>query len=276
MATYKLVDSDKLDAAMTATADAIREKTGSTDSIAWDAEKGMSEAVEPVFAAGKKSEYDAFWDIYQNCGQRNEYSCAFSGKGWNDTTFCPKYDIIPIYSYDMFKLSLITDLEFLLNRCGVVLDLSKSARASGLFASCESITVCPEIDISATTYLPLTQLFSYCKKLHTIRKLKIREDGGNTFSIAFEQCTSLENIILEGTIGSAFDIHWSTKLSKDSIISIINALSTVTTSLTVTLSLTAVNTAFETTAGAADGSTSEEWAALIATKTNWTIALADV
>lgn len=274
MATYKLVDSNKLDAAMTATADAIREKTGSTDPIAWDAEKGMSEAVDPVFEAGKKSEYDAFWDMYQNYGQRNEYTCAFSGKGWDDATFCPKYDIIPIYSYDMFKLSLITDLEFLLNRCGVVLDLSKSGRASGLFSSCDIMTVCPEIDISATTYLPLTQLYSNCKQLHTIRKLKIREDGGNTFSNAFELCTSLENIILEGTIGSAFDIHWSTKLSKDSIISIVNALSTSTSGLTVTLSQTAVNTAFETSPGEADGSTSDEWAALIATKTNWTISLA--
>ena len=35
----------------------------------------------------------------------------------------------------------------------------------------------------------------------------------------------------------------------------------------------AVNIAFETSAGAGDGSTSAEWLALVATKTNWTISL---
>ena len=72
---------------------------------------------------------------------------------------------------------------------------------------------------------------------------------------------------------NGFDVQWSTELSKESIISIINALSDTTTALTVTLSKTAVNNAFETAKGNADGSTSEEWAALIATKQNWTISL---
>lgn len=63
------------------------------------------------------------------------------------------------------------------------------------------------------------------------------------------------------------------KLSKPSITSIINCLSTTTSGLTVTLSKTAVNNAFETSEGVADGSTSQEWLNLVATKTNWTISL---
>ena len=43
---------------------------------------------------------------------------------------------------------------------------------------------------------------------------------------------------------------------------------------TITFSKTAVNKAFETSAGANDGSTSAEWLALVGTKPNWTISLA--
>jgi hypothetical protein len=60
-----------------------------------------------------------------------------------------------------------------------------------------------------------------------------------------------------------FNVHWSPKLSKASIESIINALSSTTSGLTVTISKTAKEAVF----------TTEEWATLIATKPNWTISL---
>ena len=64
------------------------------------------------------------------------------------------------------------------------------------------------------------------------------------------------------------------KLSKDSIQSIMSCLSDDATGKNLTIPLAAVNKAFETSSGAADGSTSTEWAELIATKPNWTISLA--
>ena len=54
-----------------------------------------------------------------------------------------------------------------------------------------------------------------------------------------------------------------------------NILSDTASGKTLTLSLTAVNNAFETSAGAKDGSTSAEWTALVDAKTNWTITLTD-
>jgi hypothetical protein len=90
----------------------------------------------------------------------------------------------------------------------------------------------------------------------------------------FYNCTDLTNLTMTGTIkANGMDLHYSTKLSKASIISVINALSDTTNALKVQLSKTAVNNAFETSSGVADGSTSEEWTTLIATKANWTIAL---
>ncbi len=52
MPNYKAVDAERLDAAMTATADAIREKTSGTDPIPWNAETGFAEAVAGITSGG--------------------------------------------------------------------------------------------------------------------------------------------------------------------------------------------------------------------------------
>lgn len=269
MATYKLVDEEKLDAAMTATADAIRAKTGSTDPIAWDAEKGMSEAVEPVFEAGKKSEHDAFWDAYQDEGRRDSYEAAFS-KAWNDETFRPKYDLIVTYAPRMFQDSGIVELKYILDKSNVVLDVSGCDTILQMFqgAKCRHI---PKIDASNATSANFA-FAGYGGGVEIIDKLIV--SGKCSFGSTFYESIKLREITFEGTIGNKIDLHWS-PLSKASILSTITALSDSTSGLTASFSLTAVNTAFETSPAAADGSTSEEWAALIATKPNWTIALAD-
>lgn len=62
--------------------------------------------------------------------------------------------------------------------------------------------------------------------------------------------------------------------SKASILSIFDCLADDVSDKAMLLSLDAVNTAFETSEGAADGSTSAEWTALVESKPNWTISLA--
>lgn len=52
MAFDKVVDSAKLDSAMTATADAIRGKTGSTDSIEWDELTGFASSIDEISGGG--------------------------------------------------------------------------------------------------------------------------------------------------------------------------------------------------------------------------------
>ena len=52
MALDKLVDSTQLDGAMTATANAIREKTGDSNTIAWDLTNGFKSAVEAIPSGG--------------------------------------------------------------------------------------------------------------------------------------------------------------------------------------------------------------------------------
>lgn len=52
MAFDKVVDSAKLDTAMTYTANRIRAKTGDTGSIAWDTSKGFGDAVDAITSGG--------------------------------------------------------------------------------------------------------------------------------------------------------------------------------------------------------------------------------
>lgn len=52
MAYDKVVDSAALDAAMTYTANCIRNKTGGTDQIAWDSVKGFGDAVDAIRSGG--------------------------------------------------------------------------------------------------------------------------------------------------------------------------------------------------------------------------------
>ena len=57
------------------------------------------------FEAGKeegaREEYDRFWDVYQDYGNRIDYTNAFGGnyRGcyWTEDTLKPKYDMSEIY-----------------------------------------------------------------------------------------------------------------------------------------------------------------------------------
>ena len=59
MAYDKVVDSTQLDAAMTYTANRIRNKTGGTDQIAWDSTKGFGDAVDAI-SSGGGNPFEAF------------------------------------------------------------------------------------------------------------------------------------------------------------------------------------------------------------------------
>lgn len=248
----------------------LQSKTATTGEIVTaDAGYVGLESVDtnPVFEAGKKSEYDAFWDAYQNNGNRDHYQHGFAGLGWTYKNFYPKYSMIPKYAVGMFEQSRVVDIYSRLDEKNLVLDLSECTQITNVFyaAYAEHLR---RIDIRKGQ--DAGNLFSY-SRIATIEALVV--DESVSYRTCFVKSNALTNLTIEGTIGkNGFDVSWS-PLSKASIISIVNALSDTTTGLTVTLRLAAVNTAFETTAGAADGSTSEEWTALIATKPNWTINL---
>lgn len=126
------------------------------------------------------------------------------------------------------------------------------------------------------TKLSTTGLYRLCYKSTRMKRIVLSNitNTGIQFMDAFYNCTALEELFFENsTIGQSLDAQYS-PLCKDSILSVFTALADTATSKSVTFNLNAVNTAFETSEGAADGSESEEWLNLVATKPNWTISLA--
>lgn len=222
---------------------------------------------------GMQTEYDRFWDKFQQSGTRGTYSYAFAYQ-WDENIFTPKYDIVPVIADYMFRAFPCTakpfDLVDKLQELNINLDFSKCTNMSSL-TSYSYISRMGVVDMRACAAHSTT--FGYSNELKTIDKIIV--DENNTFANAVFRVPKLEDITVEGTVASDISFQYCTRLTKESITSIINALGdeTIVAGKTLTLSQTAVNTAFETSEGAADGETSEEWNNLISTKTNWTITL---
>lgn len=225
----------------------------------------LTEQVDKAFTEGQQAERDAFWDIYQQNGERTVYNNAFSGYGWTDETFKPKYDMRPISATQMFHSTQITNLKQILDKCGVVLDFSNCTGFTYTFQQ-SKITHIGVIDTRKCGNL---NYFMTEAKFVYIEKIILKDDGSQSFmsGYSFSVCRVLEHIIFEGVIGkNGLDLHWSTKLDADSLKSIIDCLSTTTTGLTVTLPATAQSN-YDAVYG------SGAWEELVATKSNWTIAL---
>ncbi len=212
-----------------------------------------------VFDAGREAEWSRFWDTLQDNGNRRNYNYCFYGGSWDDTNFRPKYDFIVTAASNMFRAIGVSDLRQTLLDAGVTLDLSKCSALVETFTN-TTTTALPVI--SAVSSTSLSHTFSGASKLVTIEKLILKEDGSQAFSSTFESTNSLENIVIEGVIGKNISFSSSTKLTHDSLMSIINALKDHSDSTaTYTCTLGATNLAKLTDAERA-----------IATQKGWTLA----
>ena len=232
---------------------------------------------DEVYEKGKKDEYDKFWDVYQNGGNRTNYASAFSQGGFNFRNFYPKYDInivgsgaLAFYNWKNYGETFARgSLKQRLEECGVNLNTSQATNLTNCFAY-GVFTEIPTVDLSNVT--SADNIFGYnYSSLKTIEKIIMSEDTVISDSW-FHSVGGLENLVIEGTIAkNNFNVQWCTKLSSASIVSIIEALSETTSGLTVTLSQTAVNNMVFPIVG--NKGTYNSWTELEQSKTNWTISL---
>lgn len=183
------------------TCEAIREKTETTELI----KSGeMVDKITDVFNAGKKSEYDKFWDSIQDYGNRTDYRYAFSRCAEID--FKPKYDFNFGVSFWMFAYAKNVEFDY-------VFDLSNASSINNMFYDC-----------------------NYLKK---IKKIILKADGSQALEQIIYECNELEEVEFEGVIGgSNMNCATSSKLNHKSLMSIINTLkdfSGTTTTRTLTL-----------------------------------------
>lgn len=225
--------------------------------------KDATKIYDEAYEAGKRREYDAFWDAFQVNGTREPYSRAFASVGWNNDNFKPKYDIVCVgkceymFGYTKYLKGSLVDI---LNEQGVILDTSKATDLNTAFTGMREITELPTIDLSSCGKM-VDNLFNDDVKLKTIEKIVF---SGQVVDTMFTKCSSLIHFGVGGVIKtSGLNLQWSTKLDKETITDLIDILDKGKSGCSVTFSQTAVNAAF----------TSEEWAELIATKPTWTINL---
>ena len=246
---------EQLSSGLASLANAIRAKTGKTDNLTIE---DMATEQDAVFDAGQEAYYDVIWDCIQNGGTATpEKIGIFQGEFWNDDTFRPKYDIVTATSSQyLFKKSRITDLAGILERLGKILDTSAATNLFEMFRE-STVTHVPTIDARKAT--EFSQVFMRCYSLVSIEKLILPASA--KYTRPFTDSCNLMDLTIEVAIGNTgFDVSTCTKLTHDSLMSIINALESKTSG-TWTVTLGTTNLAKLTDAEKA-----------IATQKGWTLA----
>lgn len=146
------------------------EEAGSYDKgYSYGYEEG-AEKSKTAFEDGKNAEKSAFWDTYQDNGNRRNYDYAFAGSGWTDELFDPKYPIVATSFQRMFaENDKITEIK-------VPLDFTNNDYAGN------------EVDFC----------FNKCSALKTVQLLKVSR---NTQCFpSFDYCDALEFVGILGEV----------------------------------------------------------------------------
>lgn len=237
----------------------------------------LKQDFDEVFDAGKQAEYDAFWDTYQQNGERTDYSNAFVGDGWSNETLRPKHPCKVIIGTNMFANCHFNHnypTDDLIDVSHVTIDMSEATHANSMYNNAmvnEATLICSESMLYMGSAFNKGSRGNVLGMNITLLVPNPNCDWTNAF--AYHRVRSLN--LLSGTVigRNGFDVRWAGGLSQANIRSIIAALSPDTSGLTVTLSKVAVDREFETSEGANDGSSSAEWLALVDARPNWSVLL---
>ena len=159
---------------------------------------------DAVYDKGKQDEYDRFWDAYQDNGNRDFYSYGFSGYGWTNENFKPKYPIITsanpnrtnvMFQYAYNLTEIMSPLYFY------------DTSSSSTFVNCRNLIKIGDDTgggIWTTRNRTFTYNFSSCSNLEEIRFIDYNEKGeyvpseiGNSIDFSYSPLSvaSMINII---------------------------------------------------------------------------------
>ena len=180
----------------------------------------IAENEQKVFDAGKKAEYDAFWDTFQMNGTRTNYCYGFrnwEAGMWNAANLKPKYDITIVgYSPGTFhSVKGIKDFDSL----GIKLDVSQVTDFADGFYNSDFEHV-GELDLSKC--MNVNSMFN-SSKIKVIDKLIF--GAATPMNKPINYAHDLEHVIFGGTIGTnGLDLRNVTKLDRESLVSLLNCL----------------------------------------------------
>lgn len=182
--------------------------------------------------AGRNVENEQFWSVFQDNGNRTDYSNAFKGQWFSPTNFKPVFDIKPTRADSMFhnfgidSADAPMDFSEYAEKHNIVFDFSQCTNFHTAFAS-GKIKRLPTIDISKLTdsyYANYAFYGGYTSpKLTTIDGLVCSEK--TTFnSTMFGYMNTLTKVIFKGVIAKNGLSLNPTSLDHDSLMSMINCL----------------------------------------------------
>lgn len=217
-------------------------------------------------AEGYSQAESDFWDGFQENGNRTFYEYGFCNTAFEPLR--PKHKVVPtsrtICMFEHLKnTKVIEKAYFDLSQASVT---SQSGSSTGghyaTFRGNEysSLEVIEDIGLQPGGYY---QTFRFQRKLRTIEVMRVLET--TKFNAPFTDCYALENLTIEGTIGqNNFDVSSSTKLSHDSLMSIITALKDYSTDTS--------GTQWVVTLGTANLNKLTDAEKAMATQKGWTLA----
>ena len=230
MAYDKVIDSATLDAGMAATANAIREKTGQTGAIPWENDKGFSAAVAGnqvgggsvgeshldymtgLYMAFNGVAFEDGTDLVLNLGAKTNvaaanplYACFYNAKGLKSITIICKNDPGDAITYQNF--ARMSQEEYTLEKIDLTgapyfLRVSHMGRAFEYRQSLREIL--GEFDMTKCS--SIGSIAAQCKALETISF----KAGTIMKSISFIDCSKLTDETIQSIIDGLADLSGGT------------------------------------------------------------------
>lgn len=236
---------------LTSLATKLRTKLGISNKIN---PQDFENKIDDVYNAGKQVEYDAFWNQFQENGNRTSYTRTFteeSGVACWSKGFTPKYPLKVAYGstqanfmFYHFGESLNSPVDFVdfMQENGITFYCNHPSLPSTDYLAVYNST----FSYSKISHLPklfvdrtLQYTFENCSHLVTIDELRFYGSSSSNASTSFYGCSELQNITFTGSLqGGGINLFSARKLTHASIMSLINILydySASTTTKTVAL-----------------------------------------
>lgn len=207
------------DTRMKAIANAVRAKTGKTDTMTVD-------EIPTEVAAVYDKAIDDMWEMIQQGGNRTDYRWAFFNQYLDDKIFKPKYKITPVGEANYIFSNTFRNSDTTINLTSDIFDSSQCTyMAYGFFqAAVKYIEVLDVSNVRGNTGLYQT-FYSASNKnaLERIDKFIISEDT-SPFFLTFQLNFTLSHCVFEGIIANNGLTVNTCPLDHESLLSVVNCL----------------------------------------------------
>ena len=179
-----------------------------------------------VTAQGEGNHYDAFWDMFQENGNRTDYRYAFAYTKWNDDVFNPKYPLkfVGDATYAFVGTAFVWADKVL------QIDMSEATSCYWTFRN-NKFTKMGKCDFSSATIID--GIFSLCSNLESIEEIVSTENL--SWTDAFRYCNKLKDISFGGVVGKSISFSDCSLLTNASVQSVIDHLKDLTGATAQTL-----------------------------------------